>query len=136
VLGRCWGGTTSGGLLAGYREKCPLTRWGRGAYAASRGARESFVYYSFDCDKAKTAVENAIRYSSEVASLDLTVDQSYRTRLGSLNNADCDILKREQKDRLRKRDLTCGNDTQLIYCLEQLYHARVFELEHFKQLHP
>jgi hypothetical protein len=91
---------------------------------------------SFDCDKAKTAVENAICYSSEVASLDLAVDQSYRTWLGHLTNADSDILKKEQKDWLRKRDLTCGNDIQLVYCLKVLYGARVFELEHFKQLHP
>lgn len=91
---------------------------------------------SFDCDEAKTAVENAICYSPEVAALDLTVEQSYRARLSRLNSTGSDILKKEQKDWLRKRDLICGNDTQLIYCLESLYRSRVFELEHFKQLHP
>jgi uncharacterized protein YecT (DUF1311 family) len=93
---------------------------------------------SFDCDKAKTAVENAICYSSEVASLDMAVDQYYRTRLGHLNNENSDVLKKEQKDWLRKRDLTCVNDIQIISCLEALYlyRARMFELEHFKQLHP
>jgi uncharacterized protein YecT (DUF1311 family) len=91
---------------------------------------------SFDCDKAKTAVENAICYSSTVASLDVAVDRTYRTWLDNLNNADSDILKKEQKDWLRKRDLLCGNDTQVISCLEVLYRARVLELEHFRQLHP
>jgi uncharacterized protein YecT (DUF1311 family) len=91
---------------------------------------------SFDCDKAKTAVENAICYSQNVAYLDVRVDQRYKTWLDNLNNADSDMLMKEQKDWLRKRDLICGNDTQTASCLETLYHARLLELEHFRHVHP
>ena len=64
---------------------------------------------SFDCDKATTTVENAICYSSTVASLDLAVNQSYKTWLDNLNGADSDILTKEQKDWLRKRNLICDD---------------------------
>ena len=63
---------------------------------------------SFDCDKAKTVVENAICYSSTAASLDLAVDQAYRTWLGALNKPDSDTLIKEQQEWLRKRDVICG----------------------------
>ena len=90
---------------------------------------------SFDCNEAKTTLDNAICYSSIAASLDLAVDQSYKTWLNNLNDADRDILIREQKDWLRKRDLICGSDRSVFGCLETLYGARLLELEHFRQLH-
>jgi hypothetical protein len=77
---------------------------------------------SFDCNEAKTTVDNAICYSSIAASLDSAVDQSYTTI-------------REQKDWLRKRDLICDSDRSVFQCVETLYGARLLELEHFRQLH-
>jgi uncharacterized protein YecT (DUF1311 family) len=91
---------------------------------------------SFDCEKAKTAVENAICSSSAVASLDQNVDARYKLWLDQLNNADSDVLTKEQREWLRKRNLICGNDSQIFDCLEILYRARMLELEHFKHLHP
>ena len=91
---------------------------------------------SFDGDKAKTTVENAICYSSAVAAMDLTADQTYKRWLDHLDNAQSDILMKEQKDWLRKRDAVCGNDMEVMDCLEILYRARILELEHFKHLHP
>jgi uncharacterized protein YecT (DUF1311 family) len=91
---------------------------------------------SFDCAKAKTEVENAICSSSTVAALDLRVDERYKSWLDNLSNADSDILLREQRDWLRKRNLVCGNDAETIDCLQILYRERLLELEHFKHLHP
>lgn len=91
---------------------------------------------SFDCDKARTSVENAICYSQNVAYLDVRVDQRYKTWLDSLNNADSDILMKEQKDWLRRRDLICANDMEIVSCLETFYNARLLELDHFRHLHP
>jgi uncharacterized protein YecT (DUF1311 family) len=90
---------------------------------------------SFDCDKAKTVVENAICYSSTTASLDLAVDQAYRTWLDSLNKSDSDSLIKEQQNWLRKRDVICGAERSAFQCVETLYRERLLEVEYFKQLH-
>jgi uncharacterized protein YecT (DUF1311 family) len=91
---------------------------------------------SFDCDKAKTPVENAICYSSEAASLDLALDRAYKIWLDSLNNADSDILMKEQKDWLHTRDVICDADRSAFQCVEILYRARLLEVEYFRHLHP
>ena len=90
---------------------------------------------SFDCDQAKTAVENAICYSSTAASLDLALEQTYTAWLDNLDDRDSDILVNEQKEWLHKRDLIC-DDRSVFDCLETLYRARRFELQAFKNLHP
>ena len=81
-------------------------------------------------------MENAICYSSAVAAMDLTTDQTYKRWLDHLDNAQSDILMKEQREWLRKRDAVCGNDMEVMDCLEILYRARILELEHFKHLHP
>lgn len=91
---------------------------------------------SFDCDKAKTSVENAICYSMNVAYLDVRVDRTYKNWLDKLNDADSDILMKEQKNWLRKRNLICGDDGAIVSCLETLYSARELELGHFRNVHP
>jgi uncharacterized protein YecT (DUF1311 family) len=90
---------------------------------------------SFDCDKTKTAVENAICYSSTTASLDLALEQTYKAWLDSLDDKDSDILMKEQKEWLRKRNLIC-DDRFVFQCLQTLYQARLDELQAFKKLHP
>lgn len=90
---------------------------------------------SFDCDQAKTAVENAICYSSTTASLDLALEQTYKAWLDNLDDNDSDILRKEQKEWLRKRNLIC-DDRAVFECLETLYQARLDELQAFKKLHP
>lgn len=90
---------------------------------------------SFDCDLAKTAVENAICYSSTAAALDLTLNQTYKAWLDNLNDAESDILRREQKDWLNKRNLICGDDRSVFECVETLDRARLLELSAFKNLH-
>ena len=90
---------------------------------------------SFDCDKAKTAVENAICYSSATASLDLALEQTYKAWLNNLDDKDSDILMNEQKEWLRKRNLIC-DDRFVFQCLQTLYQARLDELQAFKKLHP
>jgi len=91
---------------------------------------------SFDCDNTKTVVENAICYSSKAASLDLALDQAYKTWLGSLNHADSEILMKEQKDWLHERDVICGAYASAFSCVEALYPARLLEMEYFRRLHP
>jgi uncharacterized protein YecT (DUF1311 family) len=91
---------------------------------------------SFECDKARNEIENAICYASTVAFLDIKVDEMYKGWLDHLNDADSDVLMREQKEWLRKRDLVCGHDWEIVHCLETLYRARLLELGAFKYLHP
>jgi uncharacterized protein YecT (DUF1311 family) len=91
---------------------------------------------SFDCDKAKTGVENAICYSSTAAALDLALNQTYKAWLDNLNDAESDVLMKEQRDWLNKRNLICGEDRSVFECLETLYRARLLELQAFKILHP
>ena len=91
---------------------------------------------SFDCDKAKTAVENAICYSSSVAALDVDVDRAYKNWLDHLNNADSDILMKEQREWLHKRDQLCGWDLDIVNCLEIVYKERDLELGNFRHMHP
>jgi hypothetical protein len=91
---------------------------------------------SFDCDKARTSVENAICYSSTAASLDLALDRAYKTWLDNLNNVDSDILMKEQKDWLHERDVICNAERPAFQCLETLYGARLLEVEYFRHLHP
>jgi uncharacterized protein YecT (DUF1311 family) len=91
---------------------------------------------SFDCDQAKTVVENAICSSSTAAALDLRLNDRYKSWLDHLNNVDSDILMKEQREWLRKRDVICSDDTEIFNCLEVLYQARMLELEQFKHLHP
>jgi uncharacterized protein YecT (DUF1311 family) len=90
---------------------------------------------SFDCDKAKTEVENAICYSQDVAFLDGRVAAAYQSWLNQLNNADSDKLIEEQKAWLRKRNVICGLDWQIVDCLETLYRARLLEVYAFRSLH-
>jgi uncharacterized protein YecT (DUF1311 family) len=91
---------------------------------------------SFDCDRAKTAVENAICSSSTAAALDLRLNERYKSWLDHLNDGDSDILMKEQREWLRKRNVICGDDPETFDCLEILYRARLLELEQFKHLHP
>ena len=91
---------------------------------------------SFDCDKAKTGVENAICYSSTAASLDLALEQTYKAWLDNLDDKDSDSLTKEQKEWLHKRDLICADDRGVFDCLETIYRARMLELQAFKNLHP
>ncbi len=90
---------------------------------------------SFDCDNAKTGVENAICYSSTAAPLDLALNQTYKAWLDNLNDAESDMLRKEQKDWLTKRNLICGDDRGVFDCLETMYRARMLELQAFKILH-
>ena len=91
---------------------------------------------SFDCDKAKTSIENAICYSSTVAALDVGVDRAYKKWLNTLNNTDSDILMKEQKAWLHERDQLCGQDLDILNCLEVVYKERGLELANFRHLHP
>jgi|SRR5271170_739570 len=91
---------------------------------------------SFDCDQATVEVEAAICYSSEVANLDVQVDGMYKRWLDRLNDAESDVLRKEEKEWLRKRNLICGSDWAIVDCLSILYRARLLELGAFKHLHP
>jgi uncharacterized protein YecT (DUF1311 family) len=90
---------------------------------------------SFDCDNAKTEVENAICYSSTAASLDLTLNQTYKAWLDNLDDKDSDVLMKEQKEWLHRRNLICGDDRSVFECVETLYRARMLEIQAFKNLH-
>ena len=74
--------------------------------------------------------------SAEVAYLDLQVDGMYKRWFDSLNNAQSDVLRKEQKEWLRKRNLTCESDWAIVECLSTLYRARWLELDAFRHLHP
>lgn len=91
---------------------------------------------SFDCDKAKTSIESAVCESSTVAALDVDVDRAYKKWLDTLNNAESDVLMKEQKAWLHKRDQLCGQDIDILNCLEIVYKERGLELANFRHLHP
>jgi hypothetical protein len=74
---------------------------------------------SFDCEKAKTVVENAICYSSTAASSTWRFDQAYKTWLNDLNSPDSDTLY-ERAARLAAqagRDLRCGAVVLQLICM-------------------
>jgi uncharacterized protein YecT (DUF1311 family) len=112
-------------------------RWSAGDHAFQIVEAKTGPRYktSFDCDKAKTGLENAICYSSTAASLDLALQQTYKAWLDDLDDKDSDILMKEQKEWLHKRDLICSDDRGIFYCLETMYRARMLELQAFKILH-
>jgi uncharacterized protein YecT (DUF1311 family) len=89
----------------------------------------------FDCDRAKTEIENAICYSETASSLDIALDRAYKTWLDHLDNADSDVLMKEQKEWLHKRDVICGADREVFGCLVTLYQARLLEVQSFRFLH-
>lgn len=91
---------------------------------------------SFDCDQARTDMENAICYSTVASALDVALDRAYKTWLDHLDNADSDILMKEQKEWLHKRDVVCGADREAFSCLAVLYQARLLEVQSFRHLHP
>jgi uncharacterized protein len=91
---------------------------------------------SFDCDQTKTAIENAICYAATASALDVALNLSYKTWLDTPDNADSDILMKEQKEWLRKRDMICGAGRLVFSCLGILYQARLLEVESFRHLHP
>lgn len=91
---------------------------------------------SFDCDQAKTTIENAICYSATASSLDVALNLAYKTWLDHLDNADSDVLMKEQKQWLQKRDAICGADREAVSCLATLYQARLLEVQSFRHLHP
>ena len=91
---------------------------------------------SFDCDKAKTGVENAICYSSTAAFLDLALEQTYKAWLDNLDDKDSDSLTKEEKEWLHKRDVICSDGRGVFDCVETMYRARMLEMQAFKNLHP
>ena len=82
---------------------------------------------SFDCDKAVSAIDNAICYSQELAQLDVQLAAKYRQRLTTLNGAERDSLIAEQKSWIQERNRTCQVWT-IVECLIDSYTARVKEL--------
>jgi uncharacterized protein YecT (DUF1311 family) len=113
-------------------------RWSASDHAFQNVETKAAPRYkaSFDCDKAKTGVENAICYSARAASLDLALDQTYMAWLDNLDDKDSDSLTKEQKEWLHKRDLICSDSRGVFDCLETMYRARMLELQAFKNLHP
>jgi uncharacterized protein YecT (DUF1311 family) len=91
---------------------------------------------SFDCDRARTEIENAICYSETASSLDIALSRAYQTWLDHLDNADSDILMKEQKEWLHKRDVICGADYEVFGCLTTLYQARLLEVQSYRHVHP
>jgi uncharacterized protein YecT (DUF1311 family) len=91
---------------------------------------------SFDCGQAKTDIENAICYSASASNLDIALDRAYKVWLDHLDNADSDILMKEQKEWLRKRDVICSDSRETFSCLTSMYQARLLEVQNFRQLHP
>jgi hypothetical protein len=91
---------------------------------------------SFDCDQAAAGIEAAICYSQDLALLDVRVDQLYHGWFDRLNDADREILRKEQREWLRKRNLICEADWEVVGCLRTVYGFRALELGAFKHLHP
>lgn len=84
---------------------------------------------SFDCNQANTQVENAICYSSEVALMDVELNQRYKQRLAQLNNSDRNRMLKEQKEWLRKRNSSCGSGWAIVECLTTAYRERLREMD-------
>jgi len=90
---------------------------------------------SFDCAKAKTAIEDAVCYLQGVAFLDVRVADTYARLQDQLEGDDADQVIREQKEWLTKRDVICAPDWDISGCLGILYQARLLELQHYRPLH-
>lgn len=93
---------------------------------------------SFDCDRARTAFENAICDFPSLSRQDEVLAKAYATALGGLSKAAADEMKRGQRDWLSFAERACTDnarplrgdyDDDDLPCLEGLFTARIRDLE-------
>lgn len=89
---------------------------------------------SFDCKKAKTAIEKSICASEELSELDFKMWDFYRRIKGNLNSmapGGAKVIRGDARNWLKKRNSQCGplRGTKLEMCLEEIYLARNEYLE-------
>jgi len=82
---------------------------------------------SFDCHKAKMAVEKSICNNELLAELDAKLGKSYKKLRNILPFSENQKLLIKQREWLRKRNTICSPYN--IDCLENLYKTRILELE-------
>jgi uncharacterized protein YecT (DUF1311 family) len=83
---------------------------------------------SFDCARARSAIERAICADAALARLDRQVAEIYRYGMQNLYSpAEREKLRRSQRDFLATRDRTCSGDLPK-NCLTKLYSVRLAAL--------
>ena len=80
---------------------------------------------SYDCARARTDTEKTICADGDLASLDQTLDQTYRSAADRLTRIAFGVIKVEQAAWLTRRD-ACGTDAA---CISQEYRQRIAAIE-------
>ena len=74
-------------------------------------------------------MEGAICYAESLAKLDVQLDSVYRAYSKTLQAAEKDRLRAEQRKWLSQRDAACTIYKMWVDCLEKEYKDRIAELE-------
>lgn len=104
-----------------------------GPQAASEAARaapadEALASPSFDCTKAKDAVDILICHDEQLAALDLKMAKVYRLEIETRPAAEVAIQKAMQEEWLDRRN-RCGKSKAAHACVEWNYERRIAELQ-------
>jgi uncharacterized protein YecT (DUF1311 family) len=95
--------------------------------------RHRAIWPSFDCRKAKSAVEMAICEDASLATLDASMAEAYKAKLTRLNGPDKLQLQADHKRWFKEYASTCNvekeNDERLSRCIEKLLKDRITELK-------
>jgi uncharacterized protein YecT (DUF1311 family) len=79
---------------------------------------------SFDCKKAKTDIEKLICSNEELSKLDEELNEAYKELLSKINKNDKEIIKQQQRDWIKNRNV-CTN----ISCIKYQYEQQLSRLQ-------
>jgi len=93
-----------------------------------RRSKQNYFATSFDCYRAKSAVEHAICSSETLSALDVQLANRYKALRESLPVAEKNRLRSEQQRWLTERDTRCAADPGRDSCLHTAYQGRLLQL--------
>jgi uncharacterized protein YecT (DUF1311 family) len=126
----------NGELVARWRDssdrEAPLVawyKWDGKKFVLDRMKVDGPFPTSYDCARAKKELDLAICYSPSVAALDVQLGQVYRAVLQELPPDRKQVLQRQQREWLSRREKVCTIYKSWVDCLKDLYTKRIAELK-------
>jgi uncharacterized protein len=80
---------------------------------------------SYNCSKTSTEYERAICYVSELAALDLKLDEVFKSAVAKTSGPAKETLVKDQRQWLKARDKKCTLYKWWVECLRQAYEDRI-----------